>query len=112
MRAIRVSVLALLLGTISAAAIAEEQEILTSANLPTDVTAFVSRRTSCDDLALKANADALQTEDADRIRLILKCNAVVPEEAALRRKYQDNSLVIAALDATWVKIVRRVPVQP
>ncbi|MDB5532712.1 MAG: hypothetical protein JWO28_1027 [Hyphomicrobiales bacterium] len=78
-------------------------------NLPADVLEFVGRRGSCD-WSRKAT-DPQQSEQIDKIMRSLKCADINGDEQALRTSYADNPGVIAALNATWVKVVKRVPSQ-
>jgi len=41
----------------------------------------------------------------------LDCGDVAGDEQALRGKYANDPHILAALDATWVKVVQRVPVK-
>jgi hypothetical protein len=80
-----------------------------STNLPPDVDEFISRRTGCLDWSKKAS----NPPDATGIRsvmLSMKCSDVQHDEMDLRKSYANNPDVIAALNATWIKIVKRVPV--
>ena len=81
------------------------------ANLPPDVAAFVSRRASCQEVANKRSANA---EDAAQVAIVsrsLDCGDVARDEQAVRGKYANDPHILAALDATWVKVVQRVRVK-
>ena len=81
-----------------------------SANLPPDVAAFIARRVGCQDAMSKLQAGK---EDSDQLAVTfqsLRCSDIGADQLALRRKYDGLPGVLAALDATWVKVVRRVPV--
>jgi hypothetical protein len=76
------------------------------ANLPADVEEFLIRRASCQEWSKKAT-DADQTEKIPRS---LRCGAVEHDEQGLRQIYIDSSDVLAALNATWVKVVKPVEI--
>ncbi|MCX5514491.1 hypothetical protein [Kaistia algarum] len=78
--------------------------------LPADVVDFVGRRASCLEWAQKAT-DPNQAEQIDKIMQSLKCADIKGNDHALRSNYADNPSVIAALNATWTKIVQRIPVR-
>jgi hypothetical protein len=82
------------------------------ANLPPDVAAFVGRRASCQETTNKRPAGA---EDAAQVANVLRsldCGDVARgDEQALRGKYANDPHILAAIDATWVKVVQRVPVK-
>jgi hypothetical protein len=78
-------------------------------SLPSDVIEFVGRRASCIEWSQKAT-DPKQEAQVDKIMGWLKCADIKGEEQALRTSYADNPSVIAALNATWTKIVKRIPV--
>jgi hypothetical protein len=83
-----------------------------SAELPPDVTAFVSRRASCSEWSKKAidpewNAwiDAIYSNLES-----LKCFDVMNDERALREKYASNPQILASLGAGKItKFVTRLP---
>jgi hypothetical protein len=79
--------------------------------LPADVIDFVGRRASCLEWTQKAT-DPKQTAQVDKIMHSLKCADIKGNEQALRSSYADNPSVIAALNATWIKTVRRIQVRP
>jgi hypothetical protein len=83
-----------------------------SAELPPDVTAFVSRRASCSEWSKKA----IDPEWNARIDAIysylesLKCFDVMNDERALRQKYASNPQILASLGAGKItKFVTRLP---
>lgn len=91
-------------------AMANAQPPTQSANLPPDVAAFIARRVGCQDAISKLQAGK---EDSDQLAATfqsLRCSDIGADQQALRSKYGGVSGVLAALDATWVKVVRRVPV--
>jgi hypothetical protein len=81
------------------------------ANLPADVAAFVGRRASCQEAANKRPAGAEDTAQVANVLRSLDCGDVARDEQALRGKYANDPNTLAALDATWVKVVQRVPVK-
>jgi hypothetical protein len=84
-----------------------------SADLPPDVMRLISRRSSCLEWSQKAFDIERKTQLDDVMRTMrpLKCNEVADDERAFRQKYADNPSILAALDATWVKVVKRLPVR-
>jgi hypothetical protein len=80
-------------------------------SLPADVIDFVGRRAKCLEWIQKA-IDPKQAAQVNRIMHSLKCADIKGNEEALRSSYADNSSVIAALNATWIKTVRRISVRP
>jgi hypothetical protein len=76
-------------------------------DLPSDVIGFVGRRASC----LEWSKKATDLERAPQIDLTLKCSDIASDERAFRRRYASNPEILAALDATWVKVVKRLPVR-
>jgi len=83
-----------------------------SAELPSDVTAFVSRRASCSEWSKKA----IDPEWNARIDAIysnlesLKCFDVMNDERALRQKYASNPQILASLGVGKItKFVTRLP---
>jgi hypothetical protein len=81
-----------------------------ASELPPDMLAFVDRRARCHEWSVKAMEPehAAESESAWRAR---KCAELAQDERALREKYAGDPGVLAAFDATWRIIVRRVPVQ-
>ena len=73
-------------------------------DLPTDVVAFIGRRSNCEYWLSKfpRNTETIAA---------LKCDTTTQDEAALRQRYNTDPRVISALNAHWKKIVVRVPVQ-
>jgi hypothetical protein len=84
-----------------------------SADLPPDVTGFISRRVGCAEWSHKAidPEHKAQMDDVRSIMVSLKCDDVADDERALRQKYASNPAILASLDAVWVKVVKRLPVQ-
>lgn len=80
------------------------------AELPADVIGFIGHRAGCQNWSNKTFDPARVTETNNIIRL-MKCGDLKDEETALRNEYAGNPRILAALDATWTKIVRRVPVR-
>jgi hypothetical protein len=88
---------------------ANAQPTTQSANLPPDVAAFIARRVGCQDAMSKLQAGE---EDSDQLAATfqsLKCSDIGADQQALRGKYGAVPSVLAVLDATWLKVVRRVP---
>lgn len=81
------------------------------ANLPPDVGAFVGRRASCQEAVNTKPAGAEDAAQVANVPRSLDCADVVGDEQALRGKYANDPHILAALDATWVKVVQRVPVK-
>jgi hypothetical protein len=83
------------------------------ANLPPDVMRFVGWRGSCLEWSKKAtdHEKAAQIDSAVGVIRLLKCSDIVNDERALRERYASNPGVLAALDASWVKVVKRLPVR-
>ena len=82
-------------------------------NLPSDVTEFVGRRAACVEWSQKAFDPELTTQ-LDNIMTImrsLRCEAITDDESLLRQRYASEPVVLAALKPTWVKVVKRLPVQ-
>jgi len=78
-------------------------------SLPPYVIEFVGRHASCIEWFQKA-ADPKQEAQVYKIIGSLGCTDIKETEQALRTSYADKPSVIAALDATWTKIVKRIPV--
>jgi hypothetical protein len=85
-----------------------------SAELPPDVTGFVSRRASCSEWSEKA----IDPEWTARIEAIycnlqaLKCFDIMDDERALRQKYAGNPEILSSLGAgVFTKFVTRLPVR-
>jgi hypothetical protein len=77
------------------------------ANLPPELMQFIGRRASCLDWSRKASDPAARIDDIKSIMLSLKCGDVADDEHVLRQIYAGNPNVLAALDATWTKVVQR-----
>jgi hypothetical protein len=91
-------ILLLILALMSTAANAQDKQI--SADLPDDVTTFIRRRGDC-----------LDPKSPESWRVTFKCEAVSSDEKDLRQKYEQDARIISALNATWTKVVQRVPVR-
>jgi hypothetical protein len=83
------------------------------ANLPADVTAFIGRRGGCWACSKKATdaKDTAQLDGAVSVMRSLRCSDIANDERALRESYAGNPDILSALDATWVKVVKRLPVR-
>jgi hypothetical protein len=79
-----------------------------SADLSPDIMAFIGRRASCQEWSSKL-ATSSEPWQIDSVMRFLKCSDVADDERALRGKYASDSKILDALDATWVKVVKRVP---
>jgi hypothetical protein len=84
-----------------------------SKDLPSDVTEFVGRRAACVEWSQKAFDPefAKQLDNIMTIMRSLKCEAITNDESLLRQRYAGEPVILAALKATWVKFVKRLPVQ-
>jgi hypothetical protein len=81
--------------------------------LPSEVVDLVNRRAACVEWSLKAFDPKLATQ-VDTIMDIqrsLKCEDIKDIEQSLKQKYASEPVILAALRARWVKIVKRLPVQ-
>ena len=78
-----------------------------STNLPGDVVELIQRRSGCLEWSKKVNDPARATQ-IKAIMVTMKCSDIEHDEQELRQNYADNPSVIAALNANWVKVVRRV----
>jgi hypothetical protein len=83
------------------------------ADLPSDVTELVGRRSSCLELYKKAFDPEHQTRPQEMMASMrsLRCDEIENDEKALRQKYAGNPEIIEALKATWVKVIQRLPVR-
>jgi hypothetical protein len=81
-----------------------------SVDLPTDVIEFLTRRATCLEWSLKTTNYELTAQAKDFLRS-LKCGDIAADERAVRERYAGNPDVLATLDATWVKVVKRLPVR-
>jgi hypothetical protein len=81
-----------------------------SAKLPPEVLGFLSRRGACLEWSQKAT-DPERAVQIDSIGRSLKCSDIVNDERALRQRCASNPGILAALDATWVRVVKRLPVR-
>lgn len=83
-----------------------------SADLPPDVTGFISRRASCSEWSKKA-IDPQWYAQIDAIYSSLqslKCFEIIDEERVLRRKYASNPEILASLGSgKYTKFVTRLP---
>ena len=82
-------------------------------DLSPDVREFIGRRSSCLEWSKKASDPERKTQLDDIMSLMrtLKCDEVANDEKALRQQYAGNPDILRALDATWVKVVKRLPVR-
>ncbi len=96
-----------------AAGLAPRVHAQAATNLPPDVRGVISRRSSCLEWSKKASDPERKTEfeDIKSVMQSLKCEGVSNDETTLRREYAGNPDILRALDATWVKIVKRLPVR-
>lgn len=85
----------------------------TPQNLPSDVTEFVGRRAACVEWSQKAFDPELATQLDNIMNIMrsLKCEAVSNDESLLRQRYAGEPVILATLKPTWVKVVKRLPVQ-
>jgi len=85
----------------------------TAADLPPDVMGLISRRGGCLEWSKKASEpeSKAQLGDIEGILRSLKCDEVANDERMLRQIYGGNPDILRALDATWVKVVKRLPVR-
>lgn len=81
-------------------------------DLPADVVAFIGRRSACDDWSSKTAADPKASAPIDDVMRSLKCSDLATDERALRARYASDQHALKAIDASWRKVVRRVPVAP
>jgi hypothetical protein len=83
------------------------------ADLPSDVTGLIGRRAGCLEWSQKASDPDRKTQLGDITSILrpLKCDEVANDEKALRQQYASNHDILRALDATWVKVVKRLPVR-
>jgi hypothetical protein len=84
-----------------------------AANLPANVMAFIGRRGSCWIWSKRATdaKDAAQLDAAAGVMRSMKCSDIANDERVLRETYAGNPDILSALDATWVKVVKRLPVR-
>lgn len=85
---------------------AQEQPVA----LPPDVIGFVNRRSTCLEWSLKTTNYELTAQTKSFLQS-LKCDDIASDERAVRERYATNPDVLAALDASWVKVVKRLPVR-
>jgi hypothetical protein len=83
------------------------------ADLPADVTAFVSRRSGCMECSQKAFGPEGKTQIDNIMRTMesLKCGEIAIDEKELRQKFAGNPAILQALDTNWVRVVKRLPVR-
>ena len=83
------------------------------ADLSPDVREFIGRRSDCLEWSKKASDPKRKTQLDDIMSLMrtLKCEEVANDEKSLRQQYAGNPDILRALDATWVKFVKRLPVR-
>jgi hypothetical protein len=84
-----------------------------SPELPPDVAGLIGRRAGCNEWSQKAFDPEWksQIEGIMKVMQSLKCDDVADDERALRQKYAGNPKILASLRATWVKVVKRLPVR-
>jgi hypothetical protein len=105
----RVTVLLLVFGVIAPPGAPKAEEPAAQADLPAEVDALIFRNASCNWSTInRGNRSSAQVEASRRY---LKCDAVVKDEAALRHKYNGDPRILEALDAKWVRVIRRVPLK-
>lgn len=80
--------------------------------LPPEVVDFLSRRAACLDWISKWQKNPGSGADYESTISALRCDAISGEQLTIRQRYANRPDVVAALDQTWIKIVRRVPVLP
>ena len=83
------------------------------AELPSDVMGLIGRRSTCIEWSKKATDVERRTEldDIRRTQQSLRCDDVANDEKQLRQKYAGSPNVLRALDSTWTKVVKRLPVR-
>ncbi|WP_375786042.1 hypothetical protein ACE10Z_42775 [Bradyrhizobium sp. Pha-3] len=83
------------------------------ADLPSDVMRLISRRSSCVDWSQKAfeSKRRAQLDEIMGILESLKCGDIADDEKELREKYASSPDILRALDSTWTKFVKRLPVR-
>ena len=83
------------------------------ANLPSDVIEFVGRRAACFEWSQKAFNPEVATQLGNIMNIMqsLKCGEIANDESLLRQRYAGEPIILATLKPTWVKIVKRLPVQ-
>jgi hypothetical protein len=83
------------------------------ADLPSDVMGLISRRVGCLEWSRKVSDPDRKTRLGDITSILrqLKCDEVANDEKALRQQYAGNPDILRALDANWVKVVKRLPVR-
>jgi hypothetical protein len=74
---------------------------------------LISRRAGCLEWSQKASDPERKAQLGDITSILrsLKCDEVANDEKVLRRQYAGNPDILRALDATWVKVVKRLPVR-
>ena len=82
-----------------------------SAELPPDITGFVSRRATCLELSKKPDDQQRPAQNESLVQS-LRCDDIPREEQALRERYAGSPDFLAALNASWLKVIQRVPVRP
>jgi hypothetical protein len=84
-----------------------------SENFPSDVIELVGRRAACAEWSRKAFDPTLATQAKGIMTVMqsLKCGDIADDERVLRQKYASDPIILAALKATWVKVVKRLPVR-
>ena len=80
--------------------------------LPSEVVDLLSRRAACLEWLSKCQKNPGSSADYESEMSALGCEAIPGEQLSLKRQYANEPNVLVALDQTWIKIVRRVPVGP
>jgi hypothetical protein len=80
------------------------------ADLPLVVIEFIGRRANCQEWSNQAT-DPKRAAQADSMTRSLQCGDIADSERVLREQYAGNPGVLAGLDASWRKVVKRVPVE-
>jgi hypothetical protein len=103
----------LLAGVLVLADLAPSHAQIGPVKLPPEVMEFVGRRASCLDWSQKVTdrQHAAQVDSIVSIMRSLKCSDIANDERALRQRYVSNPDVLSAIDDTWVKVVKRVPIR-
>ncbi len=82
-----------------------------ASELPPEVLTFVHRRARCQEWSSSEVADPHRAAETKSALQTWKCAEAPQDERALREKFAGDSRVLAAIEADWRIIVRRVPVQ-
>jgi hypothetical protein len=81
--------------------------------IPSDVLEFLGRGYACAQWSRRAFDPERKAQLAETAGVLqsLKCGVLTEEERSLREKYASDPVVQRVLDASWTKIVTRLPVQ-